>query len=214
MKKNTRKNKNAVAAKHDGPGRPKYTPVFPRGKEWTFTDLMEANGVEANLNSKNFGKGPKCTMLTLRKFLARDAKKMGRSLIVKVKGVTSEPNSKSGLGRRAYLYSLRTNAGVKKVKASEAPEAVSANDTVPVARDEVSESTKKYEEIKNILTAPEAPEAPEAIPASLTVPAVTIAPETTPAPETVVSETNGVKAESEGLVAPETVPATTEPQVA
>jgi hypothetical protein len=174
MKKNSRKQTNAT--KHDGPGRPKYTPCFPRSKEWTFTDFMEVNGINTNSNSKEFGKGPNCTMLTLRKFMARDAKRMGKSLIFKVKDVTSEPNSKDGLGRRAYLYSLRANANVKRGSASpkvSTPRKAKAA-TAAAAPSDVSDSTKRYEEIKAILATP------TPAPAAVTVPAVTIAP---PAPE-------------------------------
>lgn len=175
MKKNSRKSKNVTAArKHDGPGRPKYEPVFPRTKEWSFTDFMEVNGININSNSKDFGKGPNCTMLTLRKFMARDAKKMGHSLIVKIKGVTSEPNSKDGLGRRAYLYSLRAKANVKRASApkSEAPAAAD----VVTPHDDVSDATKRYEELKSILAVP------TPAPAAVVIPAVTITPEATPAP--------------------------------
>ncbi len=182
MKKNSKKN---TAVKHDGPGRPKYTPLFPRSKEWTFTDFMEVNGINTNSNSKDFGKGPNCTMLTLRKFMARDAKRMGKSLIFKVKDVTSEPNSKSGLGRRAYLYSLRANANVKRgtapVKAATPRKAKAAASEVEA--NGLSASTNRYEEIKNILAAPAPAVAPEAAqPETVTVPAVTITPEAAPAP--------------------------------
>lgn len=174
MKKNSRKAKATATRKHDGPGRPKYEPVFPRTKEWSFTDFMEVNGININPNSKDFGKGPNCTMLTLRKFMARDAKKLGRSLITKIKGVTSEPNSKDGLGRRAYLYSLRAKANVKRASAPKS-EAPAAADTV-TPHDDVSDATKRYEELKSILAAP------TPAPAAVTIPAVTIAPEATPAP--------------------------------
>ena len=172
MKQNTRKINKAAATHrtHDGPGRPKYDPVFPRTKEWTFTDFMKVNGININLNSKDFGKGPNCTMLTLRKFIARDAKKMGHSLIFKVKNVTSEPNSKDGLGRRAYLYSLRAKASVKKASAPKATAPEVAETVTP--HDDVSEATKRYEELKSILAAP----------ATVTIPAVTITPEATPLP--------------------------------
>lgn len=200
MKKNSRKSaKNVTAArKHDGPGRPKYEPVFPRTKEWSFTDFMEVNGININPNSKDFGKGPNCTMLTLRKFMARDAKKMGHSLITKIKGVTSEPNSKDGLGRRAYLYSLRAKANVKRVSAPKAEAPADVESTV-TPHDDVSDATKHYEEIKAILAAP----------STVTIPAVTIAPEVTPAPEPVatVEET---KTEPVAPVA-ETAPVATEP---
>lgn len=173
----SKKNKNVSAVKHESPGRPKYQPVFPRSKEWTFTDWMEANGIETNPGSKNFGKGPNCTMLTLRKHLERDMyfHKEGKPLIAKfrtkanpksniviLKDVTSEPNSDSGLGRRAYLYSLRANASVKRATKTTKTTATSGD---------VSDATKQYEETKAILTAP-----------TVIVPAVTITPEVAPAP--------------------------------
>lgn len=181
MKKNT--------SKHNSPGRPKYTPIFPRTKEWTFTDLMEVNGIDTNSDHKNFGKGPDCTMLTLRKFMARDSKKLGRSMIFKVRGVTCEPNSNTGLGRRAYLYSLRANAAVKRAAAAPSTprkaKSVEANGTPAT---DVSDATKQYEDLKNSLLAPSpvlvAPvlepaiiEPATVIPEAVIIPAVTIAPE-------------------------------------
>jgi hypothetical protein len=164
---------------------------------------MEANEINTTAG-KNFGKGPHCTMLTLRKFMSWDAKKLGRSMIFKVKGVTSEPNGKNGLGRRAYLYSLRANADVKH--ASSAPsvprKARTAKAKAPVTPSgDVSDSTKKYEEIKAILTQP----------TPVVVPAVTI---TTPevAPATVVPATPVTETASSTVteVSPEAVPVSTE----
>ena len=204
MKKNT--------SKHNSPGRPKYTPIFPRTKEWTFTDLMEVNGIDTNSDHKNFGKGPDCTMLTLRKFMARDSKKLGRSMIFKVRGVTCEPNSNTGLGRRAYLYSLRANAAVKRAAAAPSTprkaKSVEANGTPAT---DVSDATKQYEDLKNSLLAPSpvlvAPvlepaiiEPATVIPEAVIIPAVTIAPEAPiPAPAPVVPEAPAPVAE----VAPE-----------
>ena len=80
---------------------------------------MEVNGIDIDPESKTFGKGPNCTMLTLRKAMERDMfyHKQGkrivaangthanpRSTMLVVRGVTAEPNSESGLGRRATLY--------------------------------------------------------------------------------------------------------------
>lgn len=91
-----------------GPGRPKYEPRFPKTLNWTMVDWMEANEIETNRASKKFGKGPKCSLLTLNKFKAKDAKHKNRSMIVKLKDVTADPNSKSGLERKQLVYSLRS----------------------------------------------------------------------------------------------------------
>lgn len=181
MKKNSKKQTGSTK-QYDSPGRPKYTPKFPKRAEFTFIQFMEINGVETNPASKNYGKGPNCTMLTLRKFLTRDAKKLGRSQLFRVRGVTAEPNSKDGLGRRGYLYSVR--AGAKAVKVAKAPRKVK---TAPVAKAPkapagLSDATKTYEDIKNILAQPSPAIAPEVPAVAVTVPVVTIAPEPAPAP--------------------------------
>ena len=187
MKKNSKKQTNAT--KHDHPGRPRYTPVYPRTKEWTFTDWMEVNGIETNPDSAKFGKGPNCTMLTLRKNMERDMffHKKGkrcvaanrttanpRSIIVQVRGVTAEPNSKSGLGRRANLYALRS-----KGVTSKATPATSAPKATRKAKAPASTSQTPTADALDKIHAALA--APEPTP-SVTVPAVTITPEVTPAP--------------------------------
>jgi hypothetical protein len=192
------KTKNAKQNKHSHPGRPKYMPKFPRSNEWTFTQFMEANDIETNPASAKLGKGPNCTMLTLRKFMKRDmwnVKGKGRnkvvrarpnSVIVNVRGVTAEPNSESGLGRRANLYALRVNkdsiskpapkaSAPKATKATRKPRAVKA--TASTSQTPTADALDK---IHAALAAPEPTPA-------LTVPAVTIAPpvvEAAPAPET------------------------------
>ena len=103
-------------------GRPKYEPIFPTAKEWTFSDFMEANDINTESGTEGYGKGPLCSMLTLRKFMTRDMftgsgdtkRANPRSLIVTVKGVTAEPNSENGIGRRGLVYALRVNAPVVK----------------------------------------------------------------------------------------------------
>jgi len=87
-------------------GRAKYIPNFPRSKEWTFIDFIEVNGIETNPKSKNFGKGPNCTMLTLRKWMVRAAQRKARSIIVRVPDAAIDSNSTDGLKRRAYWYRL------------------------------------------------------------------------------------------------------------
>lgn len=202
MKKNSKKQTGSTK-QYDNPGRPKYTPKFPRSAEWTFTDFMARNGIETNPKSKRFGKGPNCTMLTLRKFMERDmyfhkpgkalvAKnrtgKNPKSLMVHITGVTAEPNSKSGMGRRADLFCTRENAGktrkVRKATVAKVPKAPKA----PKAPADLSAATKQYEEIKNILAQPSPAVAPEVPSAPVSVPVVTIAPEATPAPAPVQAE--------------------------
>lgn len=191
MKKNSKK--QTSTATHDHPGRPRYEMKFPTRKEWTFTDLMRTNEVETNPKSKRFGKGPHCTMLTLRKNMEADMylHKEGKPLISKnrirvnprsqvclIDGVTAEPDSESGLGRRALLYCLRIN----KDSVSKAPRATStpkatkaprkAKATAPVSQTPTADALDK---IHAALAAPDP--APAVV-----VPAVTITPEATPAP--------------------------------
>jgi hypothetical protein len=195
------KTKNAKQNKHSHPGRPKYMPKFPRSNEWTFTQFMEANDIETNPASKEFGKGPHCTMLTLRKFMKRDmwnVKGKGRnkvvracpnSVIVNVRGVTAEPNSESGLGRRANLYALRAKGvtshvpAVKPVKATAPKTAKVSTAKVKTPRavrtpKSQTPTADKLDAIHAILAQPSTPTP------ALTVPAVVIAPEApAPAPE-------------------------------
>lgn len=93
--------KTKVTKSYDHPGRPAYIPAVPRSR-FTMNDLCEANGV--NLKS---GKGKNCSRLTLVKWVAKQLDNKRSGLIVKVKDETSEPNSKKGLGRKAFLYIRR-----------------------------------------------------------------------------------------------------------
>lgn len=163
-------------ARQNGPGRPAYQPKYPRSKEWTFDDWCEVNEVETNPKSKRYGKGPNCSMLTLRKNMKRDmfildekgniVRPNYNSVIVKMKGVTADPNSAKGLGRRANVYSLREKVSIARKART------------PKAKD-VSQSTQDYEATKAALLAPEPTNT-----AAVTTPAVTITPtpEATPAP--------------------------------
>lgn len=203
MKKEQNK---SVVSVHEHPGRPRYEMKFPRGAEWTFTQLMAVNGVETDKGSKKFGKGDNCTMLTLRKNLKHDmfrsdGKVNSRSLVLEVKGVTAEPDSALGLGRRATLFRLRAIPTVKakvikatvikakvikakaKVKTSptakyEATKAAlfalpeTTIVTAPVAPAPVAETAAPAPEVE-IPIANEAPAAPEAAPVQ--APAETIA---------------------------------------
>lgn len=189
MKKNSKSN---------GPGRPQYEIKWPRGK-FTFTDLEIENGV----NPKT-GKCKNCTTLTLRKGLKRDHAKRGHSVIVCLKDILAEPNSKSGLGRKQLVYARRSMAE-KYATAKSAPRKAKADVSVNVSTapvDAVSQSTVDYEAQKAALLAP--------------TPAVTITPDPTPAPvaetpapEAVAAETAAVAetAQAEVATAPEPVTA-------
>ena len=193
-----------------GPGRPKYQPTFPTRKEWTFLDLMDANNVNPNT-----GKGKNCTKLTLTKFLDRDlwiraerrGKKKGKilranahSLVVRLEGVFAEPDSKSGLGRKGFVYSLRAKLNgkaTKPAKVAKAPKAEAKTRKPRKAKDELSQATQTYEDIKAVLATPTpavvVTPAPEPTPA----PATPVASETpAPAPEAVAAETAAVAAEA------------------
>lgn len=153
MKKNNAQN---------GPGRPKYEPVLPKGK-FTFTDFEVANGV----NPKT-GKGKNCTTLTLRKWLKKDLAKRGHSVVTLLKDVLSDPNSKKGLGRKQFVYQKRVHsAAPASAKITEAP------------KKDVSKATKEYEKIKAELLTP----TPVVSVAPVETPA-------TPAPEVPTAEVN------------------------
>lgn len=120
MKKNQKKNViPAVAVSHDHPGRPRYQMQYPSTLTFTFTELMQVNGVDTNKFAKNghvnrnFGKGDNCTMLTCRKNLkfamASEVSVPDGTTVNKkpsvylMKGYTAKPDS-DGLGRRGLLY--------------------------------------------------------------------------------------------------------------
>lgn len=209
------KNKNAKQNKHTHPGRPKYTPKFPRNREFTFTQFMEANDIETNPDSAKFGKGPNCTMLTLRKFMKRDMfildgkgkikRARPNSLLINVRGVTAEPNSESGLGRRANLFALRVNKDSisKPAPKASAPKATKAARKVRTPK--VTASTSQTPTADALDKIHEALAAPTP---ALTVPAVTIAPEATPAPAPApVAPAPAPEAAPAAAVTPEAAPA-------
>ncbi len=201
-------NKNT---QNKGPGRPRYQMKYPTTKEWTFQDLMEVNGVSL----KN-GKGPNCTKLTLTKNMDRDlfirAKgrkgKKGKiirpnpnSVAVRLADTFAEPNSKDGLGRKGFLYSLRAKLNGRPAKATKPAVATKATRKTRTPKTaDVSPATKNYEEIKAILasTPTPAPVAP-APAAPVIVPAVSV----TPAPEPVAAPAPAPVAETPAP-APET----------
>jgi hypothetical protein len=148
--------------KNNGVGRPKYAVKWPNRK-FTMQDLMVANEV----NPKT-GKGKLCTKLTLVKALQRDMfmadpttgkpdleRPRRTSLIVRVKDETREPNSKTGLGRKTYVYIRREKlANVTKVATVKSPK--------------TEAPTVDYETQKSALLSP--------------VPVVSITPEPAPVP--------------------------------
>lgn len=151
-------NKNSKQIKHDGPGRPHYVVRWPRGK-FTFTDLEIENGV----NPKT-GKGKNCTTLTLRKALKRELSNRRSGAVVHLKDTLADPNSKSGLGRKQYVYTRRTGVTASKASAPRKAAAAAAADVTV----NVSQATQDYEAQKAALLAP--------------IPVVTITPAPTPAP--------------------------------
>jgi hypothetical protein len=156
--------------KNTGPGRPKYTPVIPKGK-FTFTDLEIANGV----NPKT-GKGKDCTTLTLRKWLKRELAKRGHSAIVHLKDTFADPTSKHGLGRKQYVYQRRAGVTIAKPSApAPKPTAVKATKTAKAKAPKrsavtkapatvigkgLSKATENYEAQKAAILAPVASIAP------------------------------------------------------
>ena len=229
MKKNSKATK---AIQHDHPGRPRYKMDFPKSAEWTFTQLMEANGVDTRQKLSNgranddFGKGPNCTMLTLRKnmeadmYLHKQGKPLiskwrtrvnARSQVVLIDGVTAEPDSASGLGRRALLYRLRSvpaKVHAKPVKTVKAPKVKATRKprTPKTDKGGLSEGTKTYEAIKDILATPTPAVTIAPVPAT-PAPVIPTAPvETVPAP---APEAPAAAVETPAPVAPEAAPALT-----
>ena len=159
----------AAKAPKGKPGRPLYVPKFPRKVEWTLKDFCVANEVDPET-----GKGPRCSKLTLIKFLARDKARKGRSLVKRLDH-TAAPDSEKGLGRKAFLFSLR-----EKMATEASDSATPAANPETSAASDVSAETSAYEAQKAALlgspapvvdiTTPDAP-TPEATPADA-VPAV------------------------------------------
>jgi hypothetical protein len=143
--------------KTNGPGRPAYVPVIPRGK-FSFGELCVANGVNVKT-----GKGKNCSALTLRKFIARDAA-LGKKSQMFLTDELAEPNNKKGLGRKSFLYQRR--AGVAAVKATVKSVRKA---TVKVS---TANATAEYEKTKVELglSAPAAETAPVEVAAEVTAP--------------------------------------------
>ena len=194
------KKKTKTAIVHDHPGRPKYLPKFPRTDEWTFNQFMAINDVDSAkylVNGKpnpNFGKGPNCTMLTLRKWLGRDLARKGHSEVCVIKGVTAEPDSTDGLGRRAKLYRLRS-VPAKDHSADKAPRKARKVNSTAKADDMVAKA-------KAILAEP----TPAVVIAPAPAPVIPTAP-VVPAesPETTAAFADVTSTPVETVTAPETV---------
>lgn len=155
-----------------GPGRPMAVITIPKSK-FTFADLEAAN--------------PHVTALTLRKFLARDAKKSGRSEIVRLKNESREPDSKKGLGRKTFVYSRRSS-----VKAAAPAKPIKAKSLKTARKSTVSVSMKSddYEAKKAAILAD--------APAPIAPPIAT--EEIAPATEAISAETNAVATEATATV--------------
>lgn len=160
MKTSKAKNKsvkviNPKRSTATGPGRPSYSVKWPKGK-FTFQDLCELNGVNFET-----GKGKFCTKLTLRKHLAADAARKGKSLIVQL-DESREPSSANGLGRKVFVYISRESqkaasdrkAAKASVNVGTAKESTKAPAKTPRATkgDKVSVQTQKYEALKANIT--------------------------------------------------------------
>lgn len=136
-------------------GRPLYVPKFPRKVEFTLKDFCVANEVDPVT-----GKGPRCSKLTLIKWLGRDKARKGRSLVKRLDH-TSAPDSEKGLGRKAFLFSLR-----EKMATDTAPT------TADVATADVSDETSAYEAQKAALLGSPTPVVDISTPASDATPEV------------------------------------------
>lgn len=171
-KKNTKKNTAAPGtttpaaskAPKGKPGRPLYVPKFPRKVEWTLKDFCVANEVDPQT-----GKGPRCSKLTLIKWLGRDKARKGRSLVKRLDH-TAAPDSEKGLGRKAFLFSLRD-----KMATDAADTATTAADSTPEATPAETPETSAYEAQKAALLGTPAPVV------DITTPAPEATPEMTPA---------------------------------
>jgi hypothetical protein len=130
-----------------------------------------------------------------------------RSQACLIHGVTAEPESESGLGRRAKLYCIRVNkdsvskpaAKAVTPKATKATKAIRKTRTAKIKT--VTSQTPTADILDKIHTVLATPD-PVPAPAALTIPAVTIAP---PAPE-VAPVAAPVAATPAPAVAPEVAP--------
>ncbi len=233
------KNKqNTAAVKHDHPGRPRYTMLFPKSLTFTFTALMAANGVDVRKNlgngreNENYGKGDNATMLTIRKNLKY---LLNRKQIFLMKGYTAVPDSDDGLGRRGLLYrhadtpfakalaeaKIRGAEGLNE-KAAPAPKATRKARTVKISAADKTASAKAIADAKAILAEPDSTVAigstPSTIPDAVHNPIVAPVSEATPAivtaPEVSVTIANNPPSPAAAPEAAPVVPAETAPVAA
>jgi hypothetical protein len=133
-------------------------------------------------------------MLTLRKNLKHDmfrsdGKVNSRSLVLEVKGVTAEPDSALGLGRRATLFRLRAIPTVKakvvkaKVVKAKVVKAKAKVKTSPTAKYEATKAALFALPETTIVTAPVAPAPVAETPAPAPEVEIPIANEAPAAPE-------------------------------
>ena len=148
MKTNKGKKNTTAAAsvKHDHPGRPRYTMVFPKSATFTFTELMEANGVDTRKYAggghanRNYGKGENCTMLTCRKNLKFD---LARGEVCLMKGYTAKPDSDDGLGRRGLLYRHNFTPFAKALVEAKVRGAEGLNEDAPAPKAKATRKARK-----------------------------------------------------------------------
>ena len=156
-----------------GPGRPKYNPVFPKGN-FTFSDFLTVNGVDPET-----GKGENCTMLTLRKWMKKDASRHQRSEVVRVQGELAAPDSDNGKGRKKFVFCLRDKnaVAVKSPAKAKTPTKAKSKAKSKSKGKSKTNPTADYEATKAALLAPAITITPD------------VAPEIAPAMETVAPET-------------------------
>jgi len=178
--------------KSNGPGRPAYNPNLNIATPFTFRKFCLAQGMEFTAKGKYIKGTGKCTPLTLRKFMDKRG-----CPVIQVKGEFAAPLSKKGLGRKAFMLTLRDGAKVAKVAKTKVAKVQTDGKAkrkytrkTPTATVDVgtglSAQTQALEDIKSALATPspalppETPAAPVGFVPVLEVPAAPVAE--TPAP--------------------------------
>ena len=177
-----------------GPGRPAYVPKLPTKLRWTMLDLQLCNKVNPAT-----GKGPNCSKLTLVNWLADELANRRSGLVLKVTGETKEPNSKSGLGRKAFVYVLRSRKDELTKDSTPAKTPAKKSGLKTAAKSPVSvklNTTADYEKAKADLLAP----TPAPVVAATPEPAPTSA-DVTPAPAPVAETSVASTAPAEPVAA-------------
>ena len=203
MKTNAKKNKNenqvptvGNGIKHEHPGRPRYTMLFPSTLTFTFTELMRANGVDTRKYAgnghanRNYGKGENATMLTIRKNIKFD---LARGEVYLMKGYTAVPDSDDGLGRRGLLYRHKDTAFSKALAEAKIRGAEGLTDEVSAPKAKATRKSRKSDtaavnktiaDAQAILAEPAStvaiPAAPSTIPDAVHNPIVVPVAETAP----------------------------------